>query len=125
MVRWVFGLAVRASALLVVLLSLVITATSLLHADVMARAWAGVEANADWEPFIAQTPGGVTVALVPAGCFMMGSTDEALEAAFEQCEAGTNGSGYCQRDRYADEQPVHEVCFDQPFWIGHYEVTNA
>jgi len=43
----------------------------------------------------------VPMALVPAGCFMMGSE---------------NGD--------EDEQPVHEVCFDAPFWIDVYEVTN-
>ena len=40
--------------------------------------------------------------LVPVGCFMMGSSDGK-----------------------ADEAPVHEVCFDAPFWIDVYEVTNA
>jgi serine/threonine-protein kinase len=45
---------------------------------------------------------GVEIALVPAGCFMMGRED---------------GSD--------NEQPVHEVCFDEPFWIDIYEVTNA
>jgi formylglycine-generating enzyme required for sulfatase activity len=44
---------------------------------------------------------GVQMALVPAGCFMMGS-----------------------EDGYGDEQPVHEVCFHEPFWIDVYEVTN-
>ena len=24
-----------------------------------------------------------------------------------------------------DEQPIHEICFDEPFWIDKYEVTNA
>jgi len=43
-----------------------------------------------------------TMVLVPAGCFMMGSDD------------GDE-----------DEQPVHEICFDEPFWIDKYEVTNA
>jgi formylglycine-generating enzyme required for sulfatase activity len=40
--------------------------------------------------------------LVPVGCFNMGSN------------AGSN-----------DEEPVHEQCFDEPFWIDRYEVTNA
>jgi formylglycine-generating enzyme required for sulfatase activity len=44
---------------------------------------------------------GVEMALVPAGCFMMGS-----------------------EDGHRDEQPIHEVCFDEPFWIDVYEVTN-
>jgi formylglycine-generating enzyme required for sulfatase activity len=45
---------------------------------------------------------GVGMVLVPAGCFMMGS-----------------------EDGERDERPVHEVCFDAPFWIDRYEVTNA
>jgi formylglycine-generating enzyme required for sulfatase activity len=39
--------------------------------------------------------------LVPGGCFQMGSI------------AGNSS-----------ERPVHEVCFDEPFWIDVYEVTN-
>jgi iron(II)-dependent oxidoreductase len=27
-------------------------------------------------------------------------------------------------DGGSDEKPVHEVCFDTPFWIDRYEVTN-
>lgn len=44
---------------------------------------------------------GVTMVLVPAGCFMMGSEDGP-----------------------SDESPVYEQCFDEPFWIDKYEVTN-
>jgi len=40
--------------------------------------------------------------LVPAGCFMMGS------------DSGDS-----------DEKPVHEICFDQPFWIDQTEVTQG
>ncbi len=43
----------------------------------------------------------VEMVLVPAGCFMMGSEDDD-----------------------DDETPVHEQCFDEPFWIDRYEVTN-
>jgi formylglycine-generating enzyme required for sulfatase activity len=39
---------------------------------------------------------------VPAGCFVMGSDDG-----------------------YPDEAPAHEICFDEPFWIDRYEVSNA
>ncbi|MCD4685803.1 MAG: SUMF1/EgtB/PvdO family nonheme iron enzyme [Anaerolineae bacterium] len=56
--------------------------------------------NDDWEPFV-QEFDGVAMVLVPAGCFMMGSTD------------------------WDDTQPVHEVCFDEPFWMDRYEVTRA
>ncbi len=59
-----------------------------------------VTRNADWEPTI-QEFDGIRMALVPAGCFMMG---------FEEDIAG--------------QIPIHEVCFEEPFWIDVYEVTN-
>jgi formylglycine-generating enzyme required for sulfatase activity len=58
-----------------------------------------VTRNTDWTPVI-RTFDGVEMALVPPGCFMMGTAD-------------WNWAG-----------PPHEVCFDQPFWIDSYEVTN-
>ncbi len=61
---------------------------------------AGVTSNADWSPYT-EVIDGIEMALVPAGCFQMGSTE-----------------------RDESEQPVHKVCFDQPFWIDVYEVTN-
>jgi formylglycine-generating enzyme required for sulfatase activity len=45
---------------------------------------------------------GVEMMLVPAGCFEMGSTRLSR-----------------------DEEPVHRVCFEEPFWIDRYEVTNG
>lgn len=44
---------------------------------------------------------GVEMVLVPAGCFWMGSAIN------------------------TDEQPVHQVCFDRPYWLDKYEVTSA
>jgi formylglycine-generating enzyme required for sulfatase activity len=38
---------------------------------------------------------------MPAGCFWMGSMLD------------------------ANEQPIHEVCFEEPFWIDTTEVTRA
>lgn len=60
--------------------------------------------NADWEPVpwtFEDDPTGATMLLVPPGCFVMGS------------------------DRYDREGPVHEQCFEQPFWIDETEVTRA
>jgi formylglycine-generating enzyme required for sulfatase activity len=54
----------------------------------------------DWTPQF-QTIEGYEMALVPVGCFMMGS------------DTGE-----------ADERPVSEQCIDSPFWIDRYEVTN-
>ncbi len=60
-----------------------------------------VTKNIDWKP-VYKNFDGIEMVLVPVGCFMMGSNDG--------------------RD---DEKPVTKQCFDQPFWIGRYEVTNA
>jgi hypothetical protein len=54
-----------------------------------------------WSPVV-KTIGDVEMALVPPDCFLMGS------------ETGED-----------DEKPVNLQCFDQPFWIDRYEVTNA
>ena len=54
-----------------------------------------------WEPQV-QTFSGLEMVLVPPGCFNMGS-----------------------EDGDPDEKPVHQQCFEFPFWIGHYEVTNS
>jgi iron(II)-dependent oxidoreductase len=59
-----------------------------------------VTRNADWTP-VERDFDGVTMVQVPAGCFQMGSGD---------------GD--------SDEKPIHEQCFDQPFWIDKYEVTQ-
>ncbi len=59
-----------------------------------------VTANNQWKP-LEQIFNGVQMVLVPAGCFAMGS---------EQGQA--------------NEQPVNQQCFDVPFWIDRYEVTN-
>lgn len=61
----------------------------------------GVGSNAEWLPLV-QEFDGVAMVLVPAGCFMMGSDD------------GND-----------DEQPVHQVCIEEPFWIDRYEVSNG
>ncbi|MBZ0306100.1 MAG: formylglycine-generating enzyme family protein, partial [Anaerolineae bacterium] len=50
---------------------------------------------------------GISQVWVPAGCFMMGS-DPAVDP-----------------DAQSDEQPQHEVCLTEGYWIDQYEVTNA
>ncbi len=62
---------------------------------------ATVTANQQWTPQT-QRFDGVDMVLVPPGCFLIGS------------ENGNN-----------DEQPVTKICFDKPFWIDKYAVTNA
>jgi serine/threonine protein kinase len=75
-----------------------------------------VTSNNQWTP-VTQTFDGVEMVLVPAGCFMMGSTDEQIDYAMTLYENA-------ERSWYENEQPVNEICFDEPFWIDRYEVTN-
>ncbi|TAK11210.1 MAG: hypothetical protein EPO32_12525 [Anaerolineae bacterium] len=87
----------------------------------VALAHAGVTANAGWQPFTTRNYD-VQMALVPAGCFRMGSTPEQLAFAQASCDKYFNIYG-CKVS-FEDETPAHEVCFDQPFWIDVTEVTN-
>ena len=64
-------------------------------------ACSGVANNEAWMPVIREF-GGIPMALVPTGCFMMGN------------QAG-----------FPEEQPVHEICFKEPYWIDLTEVTVA
>lgn len=71
------------------------------ESSVQAIGFVPIKQNASWTP-ITHTFNNVDMVLVPSGCFLMGSD---------------------QGD--PDEQPVHHQCFDKPFWIDVYEVTNA
>ncbi|MCB9437038.1 MAG: SUMF1/EgtB/PvdO family nonheme iron enzyme [Anaerolineales bacterium] len=51
--------------------------------------------------YVVQEFGEVPMVLVSVGCFQMGS------------------------DRQIDELPINEQCFDEPFWIDQYEVSNG
>jgi serine/threonine-protein kinase len=61
---------------------------------------------------------GMVMVYAPAGEFVMGHTDEDIEAIVAECGEG------CQPDHYIDEQPPHRVQLDG-FWLDRTEVTNA
>ena len=65
-----------------------------------------VTANNQWTPVIHEFAG-VEMVLVSAGCFPMGNDPEAHDAG----NLGVGDGGI--------------QCFDKPFWIDRYEVTNA
>jgi formylglycine-generating enzyme required for sulfatase activity len=75
-----------------------------------------VSQNADWTPYI-ELFDSVEMVLVPKGCFMMGSNE--AQIAFAETVIG-GSKGWANHER-----PAHAVCFDQPFWIDRYEVTNG
>lgn len=61
----------------------------------------------------------ITQVWVPSGCFLMGSSDEQLATAME-----TDPPAWALRaQKY--EQPQHEVCLTNGYWIDQTEVTNA
>jgi formylglycine-generating enzyme required for sulfatase activity len=89
---------------------------------IKALAQDGVRGNADWTPYLREF-GGLSMALVPAGCFRMGRDTDDIAAAIERCRQADPG---CQPPAgLEDQSPAHEICFDQPFWIGVTEVTVA
>lgn len=73
-----------------------------------------VTRNAEWTPSI-QEFDGVEMALVPAGCFTMGSTQAQMDSV---SKLGIHGQFL------SDSQPTQIICFTQPFWIDVYEVTE-
>jgi formylglycine-generating enzyme required for sulfatase activity len=91
------------------------TPTPTITPDPLQAAFTPVARNADWTP-VERDFDGVTMVLVPAGCFDMGSTTEQIDYAVNALGANREGMD--------DEQPVYEQCFDEPFWIDKYEVTN-
>jgi formylglycine-generating enzyme required for sulfatase activity len=64
-----------------------------------------ISRNEDWIPLELDFDG-VAMVLVPNGCFMMGSNTQIGNRTYEA------------------QQPVHEQCFNMPFWIDKYEVTQ-
>ncbi len=75
----------------------------------------------------------MTMVYVPAGPFLMGSSEEEIDIVSEYCteKQEENNSPYtdtrhdpCQISNYDDERPQLEVYLDA-FWIDQTEVTNA
>ncbi|MBL8161523.1 MAG: SUMF1/EgtB/PvdO family nonheme iron enzyme [Anaerolineae bacterium] len=66
--------------------------------------------NAAWTP-VERDFDGVTMVLVPKGCFIMGSDADAQSGDASQWITGVPDGG--------------EQCFDTPFWIDKFEVSQA
>ena len=70
---------------------------------------------------------GVEMVLIPAGEFLMGSTEKDADDAMAMCEEtkAFNSEHQCDRENfYKDEMPQHKVYLDD-YYIDKYEVTNA
>lgn len=74
------------------------------------------EGNGAWTP-IFRDFNDISMALVPPGCFLMGSTNEELDEIGQLRQDGLS--------LYINETPQHQICFEQPFWFDETEVTQA
>ena len=93
----------------------VLSAADCMAAGVPEIACTGVTANDQWNPVFREFSG-IPMALVPAGCYTMGSSPEQIEHYLAMKDLPAF---------YQDEQPAHLQCFQEPFWIDVYEVTNG
>jgi formylglycine-generating enzyme required for sulfatase activity len=73
-----------------------------------------VTANSQWTPQ-SKTFDGVVMALVPPGCFLMGTGDADIAALNKQYNTTW----------FSHESPQTKICFDRPFWIDKTDVTNG
>lgn len=64
----------------------------------------------------------VIMRLVPAGEFLMGSTNDQLQTAVQLCQ-DSNSDDVCAFGEFANEMPQHPVYLDA-FYIGETEITN-
>lgn len=80
--------------------------------------------NNQWTPQI-QAFDGVDMALVPPGCFMLGSSDQQIEDAVKSIPDDQKTYFDFRKFFKEREQPQNKVCFDKPFWIDKTDVTNA
>ena len=62
---------------------------------------------------------GMEMVYIPAGEFMMGSTEAEVDEALRNC-----GSS-CTRGWFTSETPKHKVTIREGFWMGKYEVTQT
>lgn len=67
----------------------------------------------------------IPLVFVPAGCFVMGSTEEQIEQAFQASSKAYSGAPFPPPERalYEAEGPAHAQCLEA-YWIGKTEVTN-
>ncbi len=84
-------------------------------------------AAADDLPLTITGRDGAEMVLIPAGEFLMGSTEKDADDAMRMCEESReyNPGIQCDREKfYTDEMPQHKVYLDA-YYIDKYEVTNA
>ncbi len=64
---------------------------------------------------------GVTMVYVPAGKFLMGSTQLQVDEAFEQAKKEYSSA---EKNLFTEEMPQHKQVIQHPFWLDLTPVTN-
>jgi eukaryotic-like serine/threonine-protein kinase len=72
-------------------------------------------------PGTMKNPTGMEFVLVPAGTFMMGSSDADVQRVIEQSKRDFRDAELS----FASEKPQHQVTIREEFYLGRYEVTQA
>ena len=86
-----------------------------------------IDSSADDLPGTITGKDGAEMVLIPAGEFLMGSTEKDADDAMRMCEEtkAFNPETQCDRENfYKDEMPRHKVYLDA-YYIDKYEVTTA
>jgi formylglycine-generating enzyme required for sulfatase activity len=65
---------------------------------------------------------GMKFQLIPAGSFLMGSSDDDVREALASAKLYRKDA---KLEWFTDEQPQHRVTFGQPFYLGAHPVTQA
>jgi formylglycine-generating enzyme required for sulfatase activity len=99
--RWLDGKRMRKSIILLALVAAITTACSAGSVFGDLSKPTNIPGNTVWMPVV-QVFSGVEMVRVPPGCFIMGHAEGRR-----------------------DEQPETKICFEKPFWIDRYEVTNG
>jgi formylglycine-generating enzyme required for sulfatase activity len=73
---------------------------------------------------VIKNPMGMEFVYVPAGNFMMGSADAAVQTAYKQAQIDV-GADHAKLEWFTREQPRHRVAIRKGFYMGRYEVTQA
>lgn len=67
---------------------------------------------------------GAPMQSIPAGRFLMGASDDEVQAAVELCQATHETPEWCDARELLAEAPQHSV-YLEAFWLDRYEVSNA
>lgn len=86
----------------------------------------GVTSNAEWQSHVIERDfDGYSMVLVPAGSFLMGSTEAEYEMALDMCiQSILRGEDSCAY-WLKDEVSAQIITIDAPFWLDRTEVTRA